>query len=112
VDSGARPADAIELSGRPDEETVPGDSRRGERHFVEAVSAEQFVFLTRLNHERLAVLAEDEDPAVVRPRRGRERAGVSREALSPVNFLSRLCVVSRQEAAIEQGIELAADDDR
>ena len=92
---------AIELRGRPDEETAPGDCGGRERHLVQAVPCEQLVFRTCLNHERLAVLAQQENPAVVRPGRCRKRAGVTRQALPPVDFFSGPRVVCRQEAAIE-----------
>jgi hypothetical protein len=61
-------ADAIELGRGAHEQAIPGDGRRSQRHLVETVPAHQLEDRARLDDEGVAVLAEDEDLVVVRPR--------------------------------------------
>src|SRR6185295_15830785 len=98
------PRNAIQLRLRPQEHAAPQNGRRGHRHLVQRILSEQLEFRSRLHDERVAVFAQEKDLPVVAPRRGREATGFSRNALTPVDFFSGLCVVTQKEPAIEQRV--------
>src|SRR5437899_5691010 len=62
-------SDPVELRSRADDEAAAGDGRRGHAHLVERVLAQDLEFGSGLHHESVAILAQGENLAVIRPRR-------------------------------------------
>ena len=65
-----------------------------------------------LHDERVAVLAQHEDLAVVRPGRRGEAARFGGDALPAVDLLAGPRVVAEQKAAVEQRVVVVAVDER
>lgn len=60
-------ANRIQVMLRPDQQPVADDRRRRHRKIVERVDADEAVFIGRLDDVRVALFAQKEDEAVVRP---------------------------------------------
>src|SRR5687767_12262256 len=103
--------DPVQRRLRPHDQAAPQDRRRRERHLAQRILANQPELGPGLNHEGIAVFAQQEDLAVVSPRRSREAADVARDPLPPVNLFAGSRVVTEQEAAIEKRVVIAAVDE-
>src|ERR1700741_3378765 len=100
--------DAVQLRLRPDDDAPTHDGWRRKRHLVERVLPQHLELGAGLDDERVAVLAEHENLAVVRPRGRREAARVRGDALAAVDLLAGPRIVTRKETPVEQGIEVIA----
>src|SRR5437879_4694695 len=96
--------DAVDLRSRPDDEAAAGDGRRGHAHFVERVLAEDPELRPGLHHEGVAVLAQGENLAVIRPRRSGKRRRFRIDALLAVYLAACPRLVTRHHAAVEQRV--------
>src|SRR4030095_2122731 len=101
-------ADPIELGRGADDQAAPGDRRRCQGHLVQRVPAERLEFGARLDHIRVAVLAQREHLAVVCPWGRRKRGGVGAQSLSWIDWLPPRLIAGREEAAIVENVVAAA----
>src|SRR5216684_2213772 len=87
---GARPLldlrDPVEFRSRPDDQAAAGDGRRSHAQFVERVLAQDLELRSGLDHEGIAILAQSENLAVIRPRRGSKSRSFRIDALFAVNL--------------------------
>src|SRR5262249_13740103 len=94
----------VEVVLRAQDQAAVRRCRRGHGHLAEAVLAEDLELGAGGNDERVAVLAQAKDLAVVRPRRrGERRAGA--ESLAVVTLPTGAGVVTGQRAAVVQHVE-------
>src|SRR5579864_6327181 len=76
-------ANRVEMILGAQDDAVAGEGGSGERHFVEIVGAELFIFVAlialirRADHERLAFLVQTENLSVVAPGRSAEIAAAA-----------------------------------
>src|SRR5262245_3816491 len=82
--------DPVQLRLRADDDTPADHRRSGKRHLVQGILAEQLVLGTCRHYERVTVLAEQENLAVVCPGRRREAGRLWRDSLSAINLLAGL----------------------
>src|SRR5271157_2053757 len=62
-------ADGVEVILGAQDQAIPYEGWRGQRHFAEVVGAEQFVFIAGADHERPAFFVHTKDLAIVAPGR-------------------------------------------
>src|SRR5262245_24213936 len=105
--------EAVERGEGPDEEAAARGSGSGHAHLVERVDAQHLEPRPRLDHERIAVLAEAEHLSAVGPGGGGERVGPLVEPLLLVDLLAGLRLVAGEEAAVQEDVEeVSVDQDR
>src|SRR4029434_8222992 len=97
-----RASDAIELRGRPQYQILLRYCGSCHAHLIERILPNQLIFRTRLNDIGVAILAQAEDPILVRPWRCGKRAGRRVNPLLPVHLFSGASIVTGEESPIEQ----------
>jgi hypothetical protein len=104
--------DPVETAERPEDHAAPYDGRRRHAEIVDLVPAKYPELRTSLDDKRHAFFTQAEDAAVVGPRGAREVAARGIDALSAVEFSSRLSIVASEEALVEQRVVTPFVDQR
>src|SRR5580700_2921904 len=104
--------DPDEMRRGADDDAVVRDRRGRKRPLIERILADHLELRACGDDERVTVLAEREDLAVVGPRRRREAAHVGRNPLASVDFLAGPGVVCREESSIVKGVVVVAEHQR
>ena len=107
---------------RSDEETAPGDGRARHRHLVQRISGHHGEVARRVNHVSVAVLAQHENLAIVRPWGRGEASGSPRNTLAhlliedlflrEVQLLARPGIVHGEKPTVQQREVVIAVDER